>query len=497
MMRTIFVFLVTTTLLLPGQVSADDLFDIVITNGRVMDPESGLDGVRYVGIRGKTIDAISTVPLSGKTVIDATGLVVSPGFVDLHAHGQTTRANEFQAMDGVTTALELEGGVADVELFFADREGKAIVNYGASVAHARVRTLAMPALSEQYTQALAAVAAASADERREAEGQFARSVIAGLYVNVEPDDYPALMTAMDEQLEKGGLGIGVPHQYYPGATYDEILRVFEFAADRDVPIFTHVRDMGVAAVQEVIANAAITGASLHIVHLNSSSLGDYRTNLDLVRGAQRRGLDVTTEAYPYTAASTSIESAIFNPGWQEKLGITYSDIQWQDSGERLTEETFKAYREEGGIVIIHMMKPDWIRALVSDPIVMIASDGMPYAPGAHPRSAGTYSRFLGKYVRDEGVIDLMPALRKITLMPAQRMEGVAPSMKKKGRIQVGADADITMFDPEYIIDTATFEEDLSFSRGVEYVVVNGTLVVKGGELVDGARPGQAVVGVRQ
>ncbi|MEM1175776.1 MAG: amidohydrolase family protein [Pseudomonadota bacterium] len=497
MKRSLFVGLVMMLLCLPGWAQADDRFDVVIKNGRVMDPETGLDGVRYLGIRDGTIDAISTVELRGATVIDATGLVVSPGFIDLHAHGQTAKANEFQAMDGVTTALELEGGVADVELFFADRDGKAIVNYGASVAHARVRTLAMPELAERYSEALAAVVAATDEDRRDAEGQFARSVVAGLYVNVQPEDYPALMSAMDEQLEHGGLGIGVPHQYYPGASYDEILRVFEFAADRDVPIFTHVRDMGVAAVQEVIANAAITGASLHIVHLNSSSLGDYRTNLDLVRGAQKRGLDVTTEAYPYTAASTSIESAIFNPGWQEKLGITYADIQWQDSGERLTEETFKAYREQGGIVIIHMMKPEWIRALVADPMVMIASDGMPYAPGAHPRSAGTYSRFLGKYVRDEGVIDLMPALRKITLMPALRMQGVAPSMRQKGRIQVGADADITMFDPEYIIDTATFEEDLSFSKGVEYVMVNGTLVVSGGELVAGARPGRPVVGVRQ
>ncbi|MEM9689043.1 MAG: amidohydrolase family protein [Pseudomonadota bacterium] len=496
MLRHSIVLLIASASMFSNTVSADKPFDIVIENGRVMDPETGLDGVRYVGIRGDRIAAISTVALNGTTVIDATGLVVSPGFVDLHAHGQTARANEFQVMDGVTTALELEGGVPDIELFFRYRDGEAIINYGASVAHSRVRTLAMPELADRYRETLQKVQQATIDERRDAEQAFGRTVLAGLYVNVQPEDYPTLMGAMDEQLDRGALGIGVPHQYYPGATYDEILRVFEYAADRDVPIFTHVRDMGVAAVQEVIANAAITGASLHIVHLNSSSLGDYRTNLDLVRGARERGLDVTTEAYPYTAASTSIESAIFNPGWQEKLGITYSDVQWQDSGERLTEETFKAYREEGGIVIIHMMKPEWIRALVSDPMVMIASDGMPYAPGAHPRSAGTYSRFLGKYVRDEGVIGLMPALKKITLMPAQRMEGVAPSMQRKGRLQVGADADITMFDPAYIIDTATFEQDLSFSRGVEYVIVNGTLVVDQGEPIDGVFPGRPVIGER-
>ncbi len=498
MTRSITISLLTVALFLasPARAQDSDLFDVVIENGRVMDPETGLDGVRYVGIRGGTIDAISTVELSGRTTIDATGLVVAPGFVDLHAHGQTARANEFQAMDGVTTALELEGGVPNIDLFLATRRNDAIINYGASIAHAYIRTLAMPELAGEYKAAMAALASAAEADLTQARQRFDRAALSGLWVNVQPEDYDALMAGMVEQINKGGLGIGVPHQYYPGATYDEILRVFEFAADVDVPIFTHVRDMGVAAVQEVIANAAITGASLHIVHLNSSSLGDYRTNLDLVRGAQKRGLDVTTEAYPYTAASTSIESAIFHPGWQEKLGITYSDIVWQDTGERLTEETFNAYREQGGIVIIHMMKPEWIRALVSDPIVMIASDGMPYAPGAHPRSAGTYSRFLGKYVRDEGVIDLMGALKKITLMPAQRMEGVAPSMKRKGRIQAGADADITMFDPDYIIDTATFEDDLSFSRGVEYVMVNGTLVVNEGALVEGARPGRPVLGGR-
>jgi len=297
-------------------------------------------------------------------------------------------------------------------------------------------------------------------------------------------------------MQDGALGIGMPHAYYPGVSHDEIFRLFEFAADNDAIIYTHVKGMGVTGVQEVVSNAVATGAPLHIVHINSSSLWSYQTNLDIILGAQERGADITTEAYPYTAASTSIESALFDDGWQEKMRITYGDVQWQDTGERLTAESFNKYRAEGGIVIIHLMKPAWIKAILSDPRVMVASDGMPYAPGAHPRSAGTFARFLGRYVRDQEMISLMGGLAKMTLMPAQRLEAISPQMKRKGRIQIGSDADITIFSEEQIIDTADFESELSFSEGVQYVLVNGQFVVWDGELVEGARPGRAILGRR-
>jgi dihydroorotase len=206
-------------------------------------------------------------------------------------------------------------------------------------------------------------------------------------------------------------------------------------------------------------------------------------------------MDITTEAYPYTAGSTGLGSAIFDEGWQELLGISYGDIQWEATGERLTEETFNKYRAEGGgTVILHVMKPEWIELAMRTPFVMVASDGMPYAPGAHPRSAGTFSRFLGYYVRELETMPLIEALSKISLMPAQRLESVAPGMVRKGRIQVGSDADITVFAPGRIIDTATFEDDLSFAEGVEHVLVNGTFVVRDGDSIEGARPGRPVLG---
>jgi dihydroorotase len=478
---------------LASNAQSQDSFDVVISNGRVMDPETGLDGIRNIGIRGQAIAAISVLPLRGDTTIDASGLVVAPGFIDLHAHGQTARANEFQAMDGVTTALELEGGVFDVGDFIATRSSDAVINFGASAGHGGLRAWAMPRQMAQLESAVATYQSAPENDKAAAKA-LEDAISASFYEAVDPTNYPLLWSRLTAALESGALGIGMPHQYYPGVTYDEIFRLFQFAADQDVPIYTHVREMGVAPMQEVIANAAATGASLHIVHMNSSSLWDYQTNLELILGAQERGIDVTTEAYPYTAASTGIQSAIFDPGWQERLRISYEDLQWQDTGERLTEETFNSYREEGGILIIHMMKPEWISAMMAEPRVMVASDGMPYAPGAHPRSAGTFARFLGRYVRDEKLLSLMDGLKKITLMPAQRLEDVSPQMKRKGRIQIGSDADITIFDAEHIVDTADFDRDLSFSSGVEYVLVNGKFVVREGALVEGARPGQAILG---
>ncbi len=480
----------TATLPLPPTLTAQDSYDIVLSGGRVMDPETGLDAVRNVGIRGSEIVAISEDPLTGEIVVDVTGLVVAPGFIDLHAHGQSNRANEFQARDGVTTALELESGAASPAAFLARRGEGAILNYGATVSHMSNRAWAMPERVAALEQARAMLDTDPAAGQRE----LGSAGSAGRYDPVAREDYPALRNALRRGLSEGALGIGMAHQYYPGASLEEILEVFKFAAEANTTIYTHVRDMTISAMQEVLANAVATGASLHIVHVNSSSLWNIGPILDLIGGVQSHGFDVTTEAYPYTAASTGIESAIFDPGWREKLQISYGDVQLQDTGERLTEGTFRSNRQQGGTVIIHMMRDEWIREALASSFVMVASDGMRYAPGAHPRGAGTFSRFLGHYARDGGLLPLMDALAKITIMPARRLEGMTDRAARKGRLQVGMDADITVFDPNSIIDTATFEEDLSYSVGVMHVLVGGEFVVRDGENVEGAMPGQAIVG---
>jgi len=471
-------------LLLPalGAQSAGQ-YDVVIAGGRVMDPESGLDAVRNIGIRDGKIAVVSEQPITGRTVLQAAGRIVAPGFIDLHAHGQTNQANEYQAHDGVTTALELEVGVPAVGVFLKSRENKSILNFGATASHGAMRTMAMREFASQ------------AEAWRNTQDQASEVNMKGRYRPLnDPEEYTMLAAIMERGLREGGLGLGVAHQYYPGATREEIFRVFQLAQRWKAPIFTHVRSMGPDAMQEVIANAAATGVALHIVHVNSMSLGNLPFVLDLIQSARRQGLDITTEAYPYTAASTGLDSTIFDDGWQKRLGISYGELQWVKTGERLTQETFERYRQQGGDVIMHLMKPEWIRRAMASPFVMIASDGMPYAPGAHPRGAGTFARVLGLYVREQKVLPLMDALAKMTIMPARRLETIAPQMKNKGRIRAGADADITVFDASRVIDTATFEKGLSFSAGIDHVLVNGVAVVLDGKTIPNTFPGLAVLG---
>ncbi|MBL8238760.1 MAG: amidohydrolase family protein [Bryobacterales bacterium] len=458
-------------------------FDVVIRGGRVMDPESGLDAVRDVGIRGGKIAAISTARLAGKVLLAAEGRVVAPGFIDLHAHGQSAESNEFQAHDGVTTALELEVGVPEVGRFLRARSGKALVNFGATASHGAMRTMSMREFAGQR-------------EKWRKSDDFSFEVLnRGRYSQLrEAEEYTLLGATLERGLREGAMGLGLAPQYYPGATREEIFRVYQMAKRWRAPVFTHVRSMTPDAMQEAIANAAATGAALHIVHVNSMSLGALPFVLDMIEAARKQGMDITTEAYPYTAASTFIESAMFDDGWQERLGISYEDLQWPPTGERMTAETFAKYRKQGGFVIMHMMKPEWIRRAMASPFVMIASDGMPYSARAHPRSAGTFSRVLGLYVREEKILSLMDALGKMTILPARRLESIAPGMKNKGRIRVGADADITVFNPATVRDQATFEHGLRFSSGITHVLVNGVPVVREEKTVPGVFPGQPVTG---
>ncbi len=452
-------------------------YDIVLKNGRVIDPETGLDAVRNVGIRGNRIVEISSAPLSGKEVIDVSNLVVSPGFIDPHVHGMTNKEHEYQAHDGVTTALELEGGIEDIGTWLASQHNKTIINYGASACHPWARA----ELMYQTAQ--------SKGNKELEHGSYKFN-----YMPVTPEEMDGSLVLLDKELKAGALGIGVPIGYYPGATREEIYNVYEFAAARKTMIFSHVREGKALAIQQVIADAATTGAALHIVHLNSMSLDEIGLTSRMIASAQKQGLDITTELYPYTAGSTSLESAIFDEGWQQRLGITYKDLQWVETGERLTEETFATYRKKGGVVILHSMRPEWIDTGLLSAVTMIGSDGMPYSRLAHPRTAGTYARILGVYVRERKVLTLMQALRKMTIMPAQRLETISPMMRLKGRLQVGADADITIFDPNTILDKATFEGGLKFSEGIHHVLVNGTFVVKGGKTIGNVFPGQPIYG---
>lgn len=478
------IFLVTA----PMSAVAATEFDIVINGGRVIDPETNLDAIRSIGIKGDRIVEISSSPLAGNQIIDATGLVVAPGFIDLHVHGRTNVEQEFQLHDGLTTALELEWGIENLAYWYQSRESQALINYGASVNWPFQRFNAQSKYSDEANKLRDMTLAGEA----EIEDMF-NAIMPAAYDQLTDQEIARTHENIITELQAGGLGIGAPIGYLPTSNPNELYQIFKLAADIDVPVFSHVRKPDIISIQEVINNAMLFNTSLHIVHLNSMSLGRIDMALDMVKQAQARGFDISTEVYPYTAASTAIQSALFSPGWQQRLGITYDDLQWVATGERLTEETFDAYRREGGTLIIHMMKPEWINKGIAAPGVIVASDGMAYAKLAHPRTAGTFARVLGKYVREDKIIDLHTAIRKMTLLPAQRLEGIAPMMKSKGRIQVGMDADITIFNPATIIDKATFEQGPVFSEGIEYVLVNGMFALREGETVPDVFPGKPIM----
>jgi dihydroorotase len=189
---------------------------------------------------------------------------------------------------------------------------------------------------------------------------------------------------------------------------------------------------------------------------------------------------------------TEIKSAIFNEGWQEVFGIDYGDLQWAATGERLTRESFEKYRKTGGFVAVFSMTEEIVESALKSPLTIIASDGILEKGKGHPRTAGTYSRVLGRYVRERGALTLIDALRKMTLMPAQRLERRVPSMKNKGRIRVGADADLAVFDAQHVIDRSTYEEPAKYSEGIKYALVNGVVVVKDGQLQLDVYPGRPV-----
>lgn len=455
--------------------SAQARHDLVIFGGRVMDPESGLDDTATVAIDDGRISFVGAGRPAGRVEVDADGHVVAAGFIDMHSHGQDAENYEVQARDGVTTALELEAGVGDVDAWYDRREGKSLINYGASVGHIPVRIDVMGDPSDFIPSGDAAYRAASDEQIDEMKGRVERG------------------------LRRGALAVGFGIAYTPAASRWEVLELFRVAAQHGATCHVHMRGAGNAepggaleALEEVITGSAITGAPLHVVHISSSALRATPHLLQVIEEAGSKGLDVTTECYPYPAAMSFLESALFEKDWQRTFGVDYGDLEWVETGERLTAESFAGYRKKGGLVVMHTIPDDVVQLAVSSPLTMIASDGLLRLGKGHPRTAGTYSRVLGRFVRESGSVPLMGALRKMALAPAQRMEKHAPMFGAKGRVQVGADADLVVFDPALVIDRSTYREPTLPPDGIRDVLVNGVPVVRDGRLQEGVRPGHGV-----
>lgn len=441
-------------------------YDLVVANGRVMDPESGLDAVRHVGIRDGQIAAVSEAPLDGERTIDASGHVVAPGFIDLHEHGQIPEAYRLMVRDGVTSAFELEVGTGDVNAWYAERDGGQLVNYGVSIGHIPVRMIVM-----------------------EDPGDFLPSGPGG-HTMASDEQIQEMKRRLEEGLRAGAVAVGFGTAYTPAATDEELRVMFETAAAHGASAHIHVRG-GPEGARETIALARETGASLHIVHANSSGGAETVEFLEVIQAAVDQGHDVTTEAYPYGAGMTAIESALFDD-WETWPAERYGDFQWVETGERLDRASFAQYRAQGGTVIIHGRTEAMTLAAVASPLTMIASDGFIENGRGHPRTSGTYAKVLGRYTRDQGALTLMDALRKMTIEPARRLEARVPDMANKGRVREGADADLVVFDPATVIDRATYMDATIPSDGFAFVLVGGVPVVDQGALMPEGRPGRAV-----
>jgi hypothetical protein len=479
-------------------------YDLVFTGGRVIDPETGFDQQANVAIDGGKIAAISTLPLIGIESIDASGLVLSPGFIDLHSHALSRLGQKLQAMDGVTTALELEAGVYPMDALAQILGGKSVINYGASTSHLAIRQRVMENIHKPHLLTPAEPLPVEPGEKTKT-GSAVRPH-AAFVQEASEQQRNAIQTHLTQGIKNGGLGIGFLLDYVKKAVNsDERDMIFQLAAAADVPVFVHI-SWGLpgdpAGLEQVISLAKAHQTSVHVCHLKASAMGGVHTFLDLIAKAQADGVDITAEAYPYNAGSTSISAAVFSRDWQSIFAITYEDIEWSATGERFTQSMWNDYRQRfpGGQVIHHYGNEEWTRAALQAPGVIVASDAMPVVSTderVHPRGVGTFSRVLGHYTAKDDhsdAMDLVTALAKMTILPAKRMEKFAPVFNNKGRLRAAFDADLTIFDPTMITDSATFQQPLLPSQGIQHVLVNGEFVLKAGRFIDNALPGQLIKG---
>ena len=486
---------------------------VMISGGRVVDPASGMDAVGDVALLDGKIAAVGTGLGGAERVIDATGLVVAPGFIDLHAHGQSIPADRMQAFDGVTTTLDLEAGVMPVGSWYKRQAAQGrVLNYGASTNWAFARIGAMTGSNEESS--LEAFGRAMRD-RRWVENVASEAETAGI------------LDRLGQGLDEGGIGIGILNAYAPGAGVQELTAVCQLAFAHNVPTFTHVAYMSridpesaAEAYVRLIGYAGATGAHMHICHFNSSSKTDVERCAKLVAKAQEQGLPITVEAYPYGTGSTVLAAAFFNePDFEARNGTGYDAVQRVTDGHRFRdrEELLAAQAEEPSTLVLwHILDTEnnehhrtLLDLSVLYPGGAIASDAMPWSmpdgstytgdawplpedATSHPRSAGCFTRFMRHWVRERQAVSLLDGIRKCTLIPAEILLASTPAMAAKGRLKPGADADVVVFDFEALSDKSEFTAMNRPAEGVRHLIVSGHPVIADGVMDVAARPGQPV-----
>lgn len=490
-------------------------FDLLIRGGRVMDPETGRDEIADVAIRGDRIVAIGRNLGTAAQDIDAAGRVVAPGFVDIHAHGQSIPADRMQAFDGVTTTLELEVGTLPVAPWY-DMQADAgrVLNYGTAAAWILARKAVMIGMDLTGGPPLAMMGADADDPR-------------WVHDIATDEQVDAIAALIGEGIAEGAIGIGIPNAYASGAGVKEMVAVCQLAARTGTPTFTHVAytarvdpRSSIEAYLRLIGYAGATGAHMHICHLNSTSGTDIAGAVAILQKAQAQGLPITVEAYPYGTGSTVVSAAFYqDPDFPKRTGRSYDSLQLVATGHRFqSREDLLAAAEKnpGELILTHFLNTEGygphqplLDLSVMYPGGAIASDAMPWvdATGAiytgedwplpedvfsHPRSSGTFTRFFRQYVRERPLAGLMEAIAKCTLIPCRVIEASAPAMRRKARLQAGCDADIVVFDANRIGEQATFQHMNRPAQGVHDLLVNGVPVISGGSLVIEARPGRPI-----
>ena len=495
----------------------DAMYEVVINGGRVIDPESGLDAIRNVGIKDGKIAAITDQSVVGRETIDATGHVVAPGFIDMHHHNAGVPFGEKLALrDGVTTPLELEAGVYPVADWYTPLEGKCHTNYGASVGTIPVRE---HVFNPDYKTVFAGD---FIYDMMAAPGKSHTTMSWSTKVGT-PNEIQHIGQCLENGLQQGSIGIGhCPGYMVAGTTQEEAILCQKLAGKYGQSVFIHCRfssqmppTSGILGFLEQMAPQEVYGGGIVLQHMTAQALRDTPAALELIDAAQEKGIAVLPEIYPYDFGGTIVAADYLHPdNYGPNMGRDYSDIIETSSQKPLTKERYEELVKTapGTNVMFYNATEETVCEGLAHPTTVLGSDAFPYVlkrdgsavlawetpfedVNGHPRGAGAHGKLL-RWVREKKVdIPLSLAVSKMSYIIAQYLQdnGV-PQMANKGRIQKGKDADITIFDPETVRDNSTMKNGGLPSTGIPFVLVNGTVVVRDSETVDGVFPGKPITG---
>ncbi|MBQ8562842.1 MAG: amidohydrolase family protein, partial [Firmicutes bacterium] len=443
------------------------MLDLLIINGTCPDFEAGEMIPKNIGLKNGKIAWLGTVgepvPEAGE-VIDAAGKVVTPGFIDIHMHeenfageGKEYSISQMMLDMGVTTAVGGNCGVQYQPLSefkaILEEKGGAPVNYVMLAGYNSYRT----------------------------------DLGIGRYEHASQEQMESLKASMEKELAEGAWGISFGIEYDPGITYEEMLFACGASDNPRHLVAAHYREDCIGMIdpiEEMVKLSSEIPQKFQISHLSScSAMGMMEASLNCINTAMETNPKLNYDTYPYNAFSTHMGSAVFEDGCLEGWGKDYDSILLTDDPYKnvyCTEEIFNKARAEypNMLAVAFVMNEEEIAQSIANPNGMVASDAIINHGNGHPRAAGTFPRVLGKYVREDKVLPMIDALRKISYLPAQRI-----GLTAKGRLEAGCDADITIFNPDTIIDKADWTH-LEAPEGIDYVLIGGQIAVKDGKRVN-------------